>query len=88
VHRRTVGQYSVEVRTLRAPSGVWKAAYIVEPAIHAGPRDFVMITLLDEFEDERVASTPRWNVVSAMPTGSMRLAPPLPVDVTGAATSS
>lgn len=55
MHRRTVGQYSVEVRTLRAPSGVWKAAYIVEPAIHAGPRDFVMITLLDEFEDERVA---------------------------------
>lgn len=55
VHRRTVGQYSVEVRTLRAPSGVWKSAYIVEPAIHAGPRDFVMITLLEEFEDERLA---------------------------------
>lgn len=55
MHRRTVGQYSVEVRTLRAPSGVWKAAYIVEPALHAGPRDFVMITLLEEFDDERVA---------------------------------
>jgi hypothetical protein len=45
----------VEVRTLRTPSGVWKAAYIVEPALHAGPRDFVMITLLEEFEDERLA---------------------------------
>ena len=55
MHRRTVGQYSVEVRTLRTPSGVWKAAYIVEPAVHAGPRDFVMITLLEEFDDERLA---------------------------------
>ncbi|MGY3230684.1 hypothetical protein ACVWWJ_002168 [Luteibacter sp. HA06] len=55
MHRRTVGQYSVEVRTLRTPSGVWKAAYIVEPALHAGPRDFVMITLLEEFDDERLA---------------------------------
>ncbi|HVI56163.1 MAG TPA: hypothetical protein VM621_14060 [Luteibacter sp.] len=55
MHRRTVGKYSVEVRTLRAPSGVWKAAYIVEPALYAGPRDFVMITLLEEFEDERLA---------------------------------
>ncbi|MET0937163.1 MAG: hypothetical protein ABWX83_14305 [Luteibacter sp.] len=55
MHRRIVGQYSVEVRTLRASSGVWRAAYIVEPSAHAGPRDFVMITLLDEFDDERVA---------------------------------
>lgn len=55
MHRRTVGQYSVEVRTLRTPSGVWKAAYIVEPAVHAGPRDFVMITLLEAFDDERLA---------------------------------
>ncbi|SDF45808.1 MULTISPECIES: hypothetical protein [Rhodanobacteraceae] len=55
MHRRTVGQYSVEVRTLRTLAGVWKAAYIVEPAVSAGPRDFVMITLLDEFDDERVA---------------------------------
>jgi hypothetical protein len=55
VHRRLVGKYSVEVRTLRAPSGVWKSAYIVELAVHAGPRDFVMITLLDEFLDERQA---------------------------------
>lgn len=55
MHRRIVGQYSVEVRTLKAPSGVWKAAYIVEPAAHAGPHDFVMITLLDDFLDERVA---------------------------------
>lgn len=55
MHRRIVGQYSVEVRTLKTPSGVWKAAYIVEPALSAGPRDFVMITLLDEFDDERMA---------------------------------
>lgn len=55
MHRRLVGKYSVEVRTLRAPSGVWKSAYIVELAGHAGPRDFVMITLLDEFLDERQA---------------------------------
>lgn len=55
MHRRVVGQYSVEVRTLRTPSGVWKSAYIVEPAAHAGPRDFVMITLLEEFDDERLA---------------------------------
>jgi len=55
VHRRTVGQYSVEVRTLKAPTGLWKAAYIVEPAGHAGPRDFVMITLLENFDDERAA---------------------------------
>jgi hypothetical protein len=34
---------------------VWKSAYIVELAAHAGPRDFVMITLLDEFQDERQA---------------------------------
>jgi hypothetical protein len=45
----------VEVRTLKTASGVWKAAYVVEPAAHAGPRDFVMITLLDEFDDERLA---------------------------------
>lgn len=55
MHRRNVGQYSVEVRTLRIATGVWKAAYIVEPAGHAGPRDFVMITLLDEFDNERDA---------------------------------
>lgn len=55
MHRRTVGQYSVEVRTLKTPTGVWKSAYIVEPVGHAGPRDFVMITLLDEFADERAA---------------------------------
>lgn len=55
MHRRIVGKYSVEVRTLRAPSGVWKSAYIVELAVDAAPRDFVMITLLDEFQDERQA---------------------------------
>ncbi|WP_448101243.1 hypothetical protein [Luteibacter jiangsuensis] len=55
MHRRTVGQYSVEVRTLKAPTGLWKAAYIVEPAGHGGPRDFVMITLLENFDDERSA---------------------------------
>jgi hypothetical protein len=55
MHRRTVGKYSVEVRTLKTPAGVWKAAYIVEPVGHAGPRDFVMITLLDEFAEERSA---------------------------------
>lgn len=55
MHRRIVGQYSVEVRTLRTPAGGWKAAYIVEPAAQAGPRDFVMITLLDAFPDERAA---------------------------------
>ena len=55
MHRRTFGQYSVEVRTLRTATGVWKAAYIVEPVGHAGPRDFVMISLLDEFPDERTA---------------------------------
>lgn len=54
MHRRIVGQYCVEVRTLRNPTGSWKSAYIVELA-HAGPRDFVMITLLDEFLDERAA---------------------------------
>jgi hypothetical protein len=55
VHRRIVGRYSVEVRTLKTAAGRWKAAYIVEPAAHAGPRDFVMITLLDEFAEERLA---------------------------------
>ncbi|NID14817.1 hypothetical protein HBF32_04965 [Luteibacter yeojuensis] len=55
MHRRTVGRYSVEARTLKTPAGVWKAAYIVEPVGHAGPRNFVMITLLDEFPDERAA---------------------------------
>lgn len=55
MHRRIVGRYSIEVRTLRTPSGTWKAAYIVEPATHAGPRDFVMISLLEEFTDERAA---------------------------------
>lgn len=55
MHRRIVGQYSVEVRTLKSPSGRWKAAYLVEPALHAGPRDFVMITLLDAFDEERDA---------------------------------
>lgn len=55
MHRRIVGQFSVEVRTLKSPAGTWKAAYIVEPAAHAGPRDFVMITLLDAFDDERDA---------------------------------
>ncbi|SEV91035.1 hypothetical protein [Luteibacter sp. 329MFSha] len=55
MHRRTVGQYSVEVRTLKTPTGTWKAAYIVEPAADAGPHDFVMITLLDEFDVERAA---------------------------------
>jgi hypothetical protein len=55
VHRRTVGFYSVEVRTLKTPAGVWKAAYLVEPAVHAGPRDFVMISLLEQFPDEREA---------------------------------
>jgi len=55
VHRRIVGQYSVEVRTLRTSLGRWKSAYIVEPAQHAGPHDFVMITLLDEFDAEREA---------------------------------
>jgi len=55
VHRRIVGQYSVEVRTLRTSMGAWKAAYIVEPAPHAGPHDFVMITLLDDFDVERAA---------------------------------
>lgn len=55
MHRRTVGHYSVEARILKTAGGVWKAAYIVEPVSHAGPRDFVMITLLDEFPDERAA---------------------------------
>lgn len=55
MHRRTVGFYSVEVRTLKTPEGVWKAAYLVEPAGHARPRDFVMISLLEQFEDEREA---------------------------------
>ncbi|MGF6709277.1 hypothetical protein QFZ41_000241 [Luteibacter sp. W1I16] len=55
MHRRIVGRYSVEVRTLKTSAGRWKAAYIVEPAAYAGPRDFVMITLLDEFEEERLA---------------------------------
>jgi hypothetical protein len=55
VHRRIVGQYSVEVRTLRTSAGFWKAAYIVEPAAHAGPHDFVMITLLEDFQEERFA---------------------------------
>lgn len=55
MHRRIVGQYSVEVRTLKTAGGAWKAAYIVEPAAHAGPHDFVMITLLDEFDSERAA---------------------------------
>lgn len=55
MHRRNIGFYSVEIRTLRTASGVWKAAYIVEPAMNAAPRDFVMITLLDEFTDERHA---------------------------------
>ncbi|SFW26936.1 hypothetical protein [Luteibacter sp. UNCMF366Tsu5.1] len=64
MHRRIVGQYSVEVRTLKTPVGGWKAAYIVEPAAQAGPRDFVMITLLDEFDDERSA------VDAAMEKGS------------------
>ncbi|HEY4294575.1 hypothetical protein [Luteibacter sp.] len=64
MHRRTVGQHSVEVRTLTTRPGVWKAAYIVEPVSHAGPRDFVMITLLDEFSDERTA------VDAAMEKGS------------------
>jgi hypothetical protein len=54
MHRRIVGQYCVEVRTLRNSLGLWKSAYIVELA-HAGPRDFVMITLLEEFLDERAA---------------------------------
>lgn len=55
MHRRIVGRYSIEVRTLRTATGAWKAAYIVEPAAHAGPRDFVMISLLEEFGDERSA---------------------------------
>ncbi|MDF3981612.1 hypothetical protein P3W24_06500 [Luteibacter sp. PPL201] len=55
MHRRIVGRYSVEVRTLRTPAGAWKSAYIVEPAAHAGPRDFVMISLLEAFADERSA---------------------------------
>ncbi|GAA0911811.1 hypothetical protein GCM10009552_25630 [Rothia nasimurium] len=55
MHRRIVGQYSVEVRTLKSATGTWKSAYIVEPAAHAGPRDFVMISLLEEFRDERSA---------------------------------
>lgn len=54
MHRRIVGNYGVEVRTLHQPGGRWKSAYIVEP-MHAGPRDFVMITLLEEFADERQA---------------------------------
>jgi hypothetical protein len=64
VHRRIVGQYSVEVRTLRTSMGAWKAAYIVEPALHAGPHDFVMITLLEDFDAEREA------VDAAMEKGS------------------
>lgn len=55
MHRRTVGQHSVEVRTLRTSTGAWKSAYIVEPVGRGGPRDFVMITLMDEFPDERAA---------------------------------
>lgn len=55
MHRRIVGLYSVEVRTLKSAGGTWKSAYIVEPAAHAGPRDFVMISLLEEFADERAA---------------------------------
>lgn len=55
MHRRIVGRYSVEVRTLTTPAGIWKAAYIVEPAAYAAPCDFVMITLLEEFLEERIA---------------------------------
>lgn len=55
MHRRIVGTYSVEARTLRTKQGTWKAAYILEPAASSGPRDFVMISLLDEFTEERAA---------------------------------
>jgi hypothetical protein len=54
MHRRIVGHYCVEARTLRTPNGAWKSAYLVEP-VHGGPRDFTMITLLDEFDSERAA---------------------------------
>ncbi|MBB3228049.1 hypothetical protein FHW69_002684 [Luteibacter sp. Sphag1AF] len=40
---------------MKTPKGVFKAAYIVEPAAYAGPKDFVMISLLDDFDDERSA---------------------------------
>lgn len=55
MHRRTVANYSVEIRTLRTKAGMWKSAYIVEPVAQNGSRDFVMISLLEEFADERSA---------------------------------
>jgi hypothetical protein len=40
---------------MKTAVGHFKAAYIVEHALRAGPKDFVMITLLDVFADERSA---------------------------------
>ncbi|WP_207906847.1 hypothetical protein [Luteibacter rhizovicinus] len=40
---------------MQTSAGVYKSAYIVEPAAYIGPKDFVMISLLDDFENERSA---------------------------------
>jgi hypothetical protein len=59
-----VGHYCVEVRCIKTAAGQFKAAYIVEHAVYSGPKDFVMITLLEVFADERSA------VDAAMERGS------------------
>jgi hypothetical protein len=55
VHRKIVGHYCVEARCTRTPEGAFKSAYIVEPVNSRGPSDFVMISLLDIFREERSA---------------------------------
>jgi hypothetical protein len=55
VHRKIVGHYCVEARCTRTVEGKFKSAYIVEPVPYAGAKDFVMISLLDAYGDERSA---------------------------------
>jgi hypothetical protein len=53
--RRIVGQYAVETRCNEVEPGLFKSAYIVERLAGFGKRYFVMIALLDTFEDREIA---------------------------------
>jgi hypothetical protein len=55
MRRRIVGNYAVQIRCNEVSAGCFKSAYIVERLPGAGKKYFVMISLLETFDDREVA---------------------------------